>query len=83
VREWAQLALHGPIARMVLLDIHDHLADAADRAYFRASREARYQASLEAVVEGREERVAPFRAGLEPLRQAVRDRPFLGGGSPL
>jgi glutathione S-transferase len=83
VRQWVQLVLHGQIAQLVLLDIHDHLADTADQAYFRASREAQFKASLEAVVASREERVAPFRASLEPLRQVVRERPFLGGTTPL
>lgn len=83
VRQWTQTVLHGQIARMVLVDIHDHLADAADRAYFRASREALFKASLEEVTAGREARVEPFRASLEPLRQVVRARPFLGGESPL
>jgi glutathione S-transferase len=83
VRQWVQVVLHGPIARMVLLDIHDHLADAADQAYFRTSREAQFKASLEEVVAGREARVEPFRASLEPLRQLVRGRPFLGGRTPL
>jgi glutathione S-transferase len=83
VRQWVQVVLHGPIARMVLLDIHDHLADAADQAYFRTSREAQFKASLEEIVAGREARVEPFRANLEPLRQLVRGRPFLGGATPL
>jgi glutathione S-transferase len=83
VRQWAQVTLHGPLARMILVDIHDHLADAADQAYFRKSREAQFNSRLEEVVEGRDARVAPFRASLEPLRQVVRGRPFLGGETPL
>lgn len=82
-RQWVQVVLHGQIARMILLDIHDHLADAAERAYFRRSREATFKAPLEAVVAGRGERVAPFRDSLEPLRQVVRARPYLGGAHPL
>jgi hypothetical protein len=68
---------------MLLVDIHDHLFDDADRAYFRRSREAQFKASLEEVVAGREERLPAFRASLEPLRQVVGNRPFLGGGTPL
>lgn len=83
VRQWTQMVLHGQLARMLLVDIHDHLADDAEKAYFRASREAQFKASLEAVVAGREERLPGFRASLEPLRQVVADRPFLGGGTPL
>jgi len=83
VRQWVQVVLHGQLARMVLLDIHDHLANAADQAYFRKSREAQLESRLEEVVAGRDERVGPFRASLEPLRQVVRSRPFLGGDAPL
>lgn len=82
-RHWVQATLHGPIVRMVLADIHDHLADGEDQAYFRKTREALFKAPLEEVASGREERIAPFRAGLEPLRQALGDRPFLGGEAPL
>lgn len=83
VRQWAQIVLHAQLARMLLVDIYDHLADAADRAYFRQSREATFKASLEEVVAGREQRVPPFRASLEPLRQVVTARRFLGGDGPL
>lgn len=83
VRLWAQVTLHAPFLRMVVLDIHDHLADEADRGYFRRSREAMLGAGLETVVAGREARIPAFRASLEPLRQLVRVRPFLGGETPL
>lgn len=83
VRQWAQTALSPQLLRMLVLDIHDHLADAADQAYFRASREAALGARLEAVVAGREERLPAFRAALEPLRALVAARSFLGGDGPL
>lgn len=83
VRQWAQIVLHGQLIRMVASDIHRHLADDADRDYFRSSRERLLGASLEEIVAGREERLPSFRASLEPLRQVVRARPFLGGERPL
>lgn len=83
VRQWTQVSLHAAIVRMVVLDIHDHLADAGDQAYFRRSREDLLGAALEEVVAGREARVPAFRAALEPLRQLVKGRPFLGGAAPL
>lgn len=83
MREWVQASLHEPLIRMILPDIHDHLADAEDRAYFRASREARFGTSLEAVAAGREAMIEPFRLGLVPLRRLVAARPFLGGEAPL
>jgi glutathione S-transferase len=68
---------------MILPDIHDHLADAEDQAYFRRSREARFGMSLEAVAAGREAGIEPFRLGLAPLRRTVATQPFLGGEAPL
>jgi glutathione S-transferase len=83
MRAWVQARLHEPLIRMILPDIHDHLADAEDQAYFRASREARFGMPLEAVATGREARIEPFRIGLAPLRQVVAAQPFLGGKAPL
>jgi glutathione S-transferase len=83
VRQWAQVTLHGQLVRMVVKDIQDHLADEEDKAYFRESRERTFGMPLEEVVQGREERVPAFRASLEPLRQVVKGRPFLGGERPL
>ncbi|MDF1586185.1 glutathione S-transferase N-terminal domain-containing protein [Marinimicrococcus flavescens] len=82
-RQWVQQILHAQIVRMVLVDVHDHLADAQDQAYFRETREALFKAPLETVAAGREARIEPFRASLEPLRQTLKDRPFLGGEAPL
>lgn len=83
VRQWVQTTLHGPLVRMVVADINDHLADEEDRAYFRKTREALFKTTLEEVVAGREERIEGFRKSLEPLRQTLKDRAFLGGEAPL
>lgn len=83
VRSWTQVTLHAQIARFVLLDIHDHLADDAERAYFRRTRERLYGARLEEIVAGREARIPAFRTSLEPLRVMLRVQSFIGGDTPL
>jgi glutathione S-transferase len=73
------------VARRMLhvyvLDVHD-AAKPEDRAYFRQSREARLQSSLEAVVENRIATLAELREALAPLRTHLRRFPFLGGAAP-
>lgn len=82
VERWTQLTIHTYLGAAVLMDIHDRLAP-ADRPYFRRTREARYGRALEEVPAGREERLASFRASLEPLRATLALQPFLGGDAPL
>ena len=78
---WAQTALHGPIARLILCDLYERL-DPADQPYFRTSREKMYKTTLEALQAGREERVDAFRRGLQPLRLALEHGPYIGGAQP-
>lgn len=78
---WVQTSLHGPIGRLILLDLHDRL-DPADQGYFRTSREKMYKATLEDVQAGREGRVDTFRQGLQPMRLALGHGPFLAGERP-
>lgn len=78
---WVQTSVHGPIARLILKDLHDSL-DPADQAYFRASREKMYKATLEDVQAGREERVDAFRKGLQPMRLALAQHPYIAGEQP-
>lgn len=78
---WVQTSLHGPIARLILRDLHDSL-DPADHAYFRASREKLYKTTLEDLQAGREDRVDAFRKGLQPMRLALGHHPFICGEQP-
>jgi len=82
VSNWADLVLHPGVARLVVLDIWQHLAE-QDKAYFRKTREERFGAPLETVQSDRDRRVIRFRESLEPLRTTVHARPFLGGDAPL
>ena len=82
VESWSQRTLHPALARLLVLDIHDCLAE-SDQAYFRQSRETALGTSLEAFVADREARVEPFLKSLEPLRALLARQDFLGGESPL
>jgi glutathione S-transferase len=81
VNSWADAVLIGPIARLIVRDIFD-IIDPKDRDYFRSSREARFGMSLEAVQDGRDERLAAFRELLLPVRLVLRRQAWLGGAAP-
>jgi glutathione S-transferase len=75
-------ALAPALARMLVLDIYEGIAD-KDRAYFRQSREKRFGMTLEAAAADREARLPAFRDSLAPLRAALKTQPFFGGDHPL
>ena len=81
VQNWTETIVQPGLIRLVLLDIHRHLGP-ADQAYFRADREKRFGATLEAVVEGRQARLLQFRAALDPLRRTVERQNFVSGNTP-
>ncbi len=78
VHSWTNTVVHAGVARLVVNDIYDHVCK-EDRDYFRASREKIFGRTLAAVQAGREDRLAGFRADLNPLRLTVRAQAFLGG----
>ncbi|MEJ0068680.1 MAG: glutathione S-transferase family protein [Pseudomonadota bacterium] len=78
---WVDNAVHGPLVRLLLLDIHRHLP-AKDQAYFRTSREQRLGMTLEAAVQDREPKLAAFRQVLQPARLTLRQQFYLGGEAP-
>jgi glutathione S-transferase len=79
---WADTVLNPAIARLVVLDILNHLAP-QDKDYFRKTREERLGARLEDVVKDREARLPAFQLLLEPLRQTLASQQYLGGDVPL
>jgi glutathione S-transferase len=81
INAWADAVMVGGIARLIVRDLLD-VVDPKDRAYFRESREARFGMSLEAVQDGRETRVADFRASQSPVRQVLSKQAYLGGDTP-
>lgn len=78
INRWADSALLSAIAPLVMLDVYGQLA-AEDRDYFRSSREARFGTTLEALGEPRERHLVHFRQVLAPLRQTLKNQPFLAG----
>lgn len=78
---WCDMALHLPIARYCMLEIHNALRP-EDQPYFRSSRERRFGATLEAVCAdpaGARKQVAQ---SLAPAEQTLADHAFFGGGKP-
>jgi len=82
VNGWADAVLNAALSRLLVIDILDHL-DAADRAYFRESREKRFGMTLEAFAADKEKNLATLRSALEPLRAMLAAQAFIGGDSPL
>lgn len=70
------------ILPFVIRDILDHI-DEGDKAYFRASREARLGRKLEDIVADRDARLPAFRDSLAPLRTVLSEQPFFAGDAPL
>jgi glutathione S-transferase len=79
---WADTILNPAIARIVVVDILNHLVP-SDQAYFRTTREQRLGMTLEAASKDRESRLPAFAQLLEPLRNTLGSQPFLGGDAPL
>jgi glutathione S-transferase len=81
INAWVDRALVRGIAPLIVADIFDCLHD-KDRAYFRATREKFFGASLESITATRDAKIAEFRQTLDPLRATLRDQAFLGGETP-
>jgi len=81
VNSWADSILIPAIARVILLDIYQCIS-AADRDYFRTSREAYFGTSLEQVVADQPQRLADLRTALQPLRRMLKNQRFIGGSTP-
>jgi glutathione S-transferase len=81
VLAWTNAVLHPALVRLIVSDIPAVLDDKA-RAYFVASREARFGTTLAKVTADREARLPEFRALLAPLRLVVASQDFLGGDEP-
>jgi glutathione S-transferase len=81
VNAWADGVLVAGIARLIAADIFTNI-DAKDRAYFRKSREERFEMSLEKLAADRETKVVDFRKNLDPLRAVLAAQTYLGGTNP-
>lgn len=81
LQAWAFGALHSVITRMILTRIHGALGE-ADQAYFRATREARFECRLEEYASGIEHNKQAFTAALEPVRRTLSHHRWLAGADP-
>lgn len=78
---WFLATILRPLAQVYALDVHN-AARVEDRPYFRESRQARFNSTLEALEAGRALRRTAIREALAPLRQQLANHPFLGGDTP-
>lgn len=81
VAAWNDTVLQPGVAKLIVSDIPALLGE-KELPYFIESREKRFGMPLAQVTEGREEKLPAFRATLQPLRQALKGREFLGGDTP-
>jgi glutathione S-transferase len=79
--QWTDVTLQGAIGPIVVSDILNHL-DAADRDYFRTTREARLGTTLETLAADRASYLSALSQVLEPLRQTLAEQPYLAGDAP-
>ena len=81
IKSWADTVLHPAIARIIVPDIYERLAE-QDKAYFRSTREARIGHSFEALHARRAEAVIAFQAVLQPLHATLEAQKFIAGDAP-
>ncbi len=81
VNDWIDTECHPLILRAIVGEIFSHL-DAADRDYFRETRERRFGATIESVSLRQEEYLDRVRPKLVPFDNALREAPFLSGECP-
>ena len=80
VNAWAQQIQNPGLINVILWDAFQAV-DPADRNWWRQDREKRF-GEIEAYRRGREEKLGPWRASLEPLRATLRAQPYLCGEAP-
>jgi glutathione S-transferase len=80
---WLWREIFPPMFRCYVLDNYNFVKP-EDRAYIRESRERIFLGgkSLEETVAGREERMPAIRRSLQPLRNVLKETPWLGGERP-
>jgi glutathione S-transferase len=81
VNLWCDTVL-GPAMRKQIYVDFIRCIDPGDRAYFRASREARLGTTLEQFGADRDAALPALLAACQPLEQALSEQPFLAGRTP-
>ncbi|EKE76866.1 glutathione S-transferase N-terminal domain-containing protein [Oceanibaculum indicum] len=81
VMHWTNTQVHPHLIKLILGDVF-RIVLPEDQSYFRESREKRFGMTLEAFTDQSPERLAAFRAALEPMRLCLASRPYLAGAAP-
>ncbi|XGV97993.1 MAG: glutathione S-transferase N-terminal domain-containing protein [Leptolyngbya sp. BL-A-14] len=78
---WSFQAINPLLFQIILPDLFQHLHP-KDKPYFRESREKMLGTTLEAAAAPTEATIAALRSALTPLREVVKQQPYLGGEQP-
>jgi glutathione S-transferase len=81
VKSWTDTRLQPAIAQIILPDIFTRLAE-QDKAYFRATREARLRCTLETLAARRAGAEEDFQGVLQPLLATLKTQTFIAGEAP-
>jgi glutathione S-transferase len=79
LRLWVDKTLHAALFRVLMPYIYANI-QAADQAYFRQSREARVQKSIEDIAAEQGKHRVVLNATWEPLRALLAEQDYLAGG---
>lgn len=81
IKFWADDVLHPAIARLVLPDIFEQIAE-QDKAYFRETRERAWGMKIEDFAKARQEYLAVFEKTIAPFRHLLKQQNFICGEAP-
>ena len=81
VNHWSDTQLNPPLRRVISADFPAVL-DAADRAYFRTTRERDFGMTLEAACADPAVKLAAFQAAAAPLERTLAGQPYVCGLQP-
>lgn len=81
IKDWTETILHPAIAATVLGDIYRCLCP-EDQPYFRETREAAFNRSIEDIDANRQQAEAHLHAMLKPLQKRLSAQTFIAGDSP-
>ncbi|MBW6396449.1 glutathione S-transferase family protein [Roseomonas sp. HJA6] len=81
VAAWNDTVVQAGISRLIVSDIPPLLGE-KELPYFMESREKRFGMPLAEVTADRDVKLPAYRASLQPMRQALKGRDFLGGAAP-
>ncbi|TPX36223.1 hypothetical protein SmJEL517_g01564 [Synchytrium microbalum] len=81
VQKWWEVTGINQIVTFIVLDVWKCI-NAKDAEFFRTGREKLFKKTLEDIEKGRGDRVKAWRATLRPIKDLLREQPFIGGKTP-